>query len=268
MLNFIEKALKSSVILVSVVALVGWHFKIPELFTWHHDYVPMQANTALSFLISVLATVFISTRRGAFFSFFLIFFSLLILLQDVLSVSFHLDSLFFEPFYTFKVINPGRMAPNTSACFIAYGLFLLINKNLKLSAFLLGIVHGTALATAIGYLFDIALAYEWFYKTGMSLPTALSFVFLSLLGFVYLLPRNSLYRWVPIAISTVGFIKYAILSTALYQDEPPEVVSVFLFYGLLTSLFMVVGSLLFVLKKKSDLELASIYKKMEAIQHD
>ncbi len=268
MSKLFERMLILSIALISIVSLVGWYLKLPILFTWHYKYVPMQANTAVSFLIALFSSVFITTRKSYLFALVLIGFSFLVLLQDIFSVSFNLDTLFFEPFYTLKVVNPGRMAPNTSVCFLCYGIFLILNRNMKLSAFLLGVVHGTGLATLIGYFFDLTLAYDWFYKTGMSLPTALGFTFLSMLGFLSLLPRNSLYRWVPIAVGTVGIIKYTILSTALYQDEPPQIASIVLFYGLLASLCMVVGAFLFVLKKKSDLELASIYKKMEDLQHE
>ncbi|WP_438749618.1 sensor histidine kinase [Pararhizobium sp. O133] len=146
----------------------------------------MQFNTALSFLLTGIAysLLFSGMPRQAMLPALLTAtFTALILCQHLFLVDFGIDRFFVTPFFTTNTAHPGRMAPNTAACFI------LINAAVVLTAFLrrhsnvrlicAALVCMISVSALIGYALSITTAQDWLPLARMSPQTALCFFGLS-----------------------------------------------------------------------------------------
>lgn len=263
MVQRLKHTMDLTVLFIALIGLVGWFFKVTVFFTWLPGFVPMQANTAIGSIFALLTY----TRLRNVAATILIVFCGLTLSQDICGYNLGIDAIFAEPFYMNGVSSAGRMAPNTATSFIMFGLHrLFVYKNMRLAAIFLAVVLGVSFSAVVGYVFDLTLAYKWFYRTGMALPTSISLLMLAISGYCYMKPKNSLYRWVPYAIATVGFIQYGIVSNALYGRETQGVgVALALFLNLLLAFTMIIASIIFVLKRHAEKD---IQKRVEELQSE
>lgn len=107
--------------------------------------------------------------------------------QYLFGVNFGLDELFVEGYINKPTANPGRMAPNTSFCFLLSAAALLTllrfpDKNAtRLATEVLGLlVLGLAVLALIGYVVGEERGYSWGELTRMPLHTSSGFVLLSI----------------------------------------------------------------------------------------
>ena len=110
------------------------------------------------------------------------------LAQYIWEINTGLDELFIGHYIQVKTSHPGRMAPNTTLCFLLSGIALAlihkIHKKIKtittaITLETLGtIVTGLGLVALAGYIFDLESTYGWGNLTRMAVHTAIGFIIL------------------------------------------------------------------------------------------
>ncbi len=172
---------------IAVNVIVGWIFNIPILMQVQPNFVPMQFNTALGFLLACYAVFSLfrqQTLNAQLSACVLIAFAIITLTQYVFNVNLGIDELFMEAYVTTHTTFPGRMAVSSAMNFLLIGAAVLLNLawsshqwgqlgSLCASALVLGF----GLVALIGYGTGLAAAYGWGF-TEMAVHTAFCFVLL------------------------------------------------------------------------------------------
>jgi len=183
-------------IVIGIVVIIGWAFNLPGLQTIFPQYVSMEFNAALLFILlgaTLLLTQFPAKKYNTLF---IIVLSSLVALAGILSLSqdiFHfnagIDHLFITDMDAIadKYPFPGRMAGNVSACFALFGLaFLGFNtKNNHihiLAQYFLHLITAISAVAILGYLFGLSLFYNLLYVGSMAVHTAVLLFFLSIIA--------------------------------------------------------------------------------------
>jgi signal transduction histidine kinase len=186
-------------ILIGIIVITGWVFKIPALMSIVPDYASMKFNTALFFLFSGIIGLTLYSRKGkliiCLLSTFLIIFSFFSLLQDIVNIDFRIDQLFITDNIALVLgeKSPGRPSPVTSLCFSILGISLLLNlkqDNIlrKLQQCLLHTISFLAFIAILGYLFNVPILYKLSFFTSMAIHTSIGLFFISI-GLSYLNPK-------------------------------------------------------------------------------
>lgn len=179
------------VVIVGLAVIFGWITHNPSITQIVTSFPPMQFNTALCFLLLGLACIIpqkkaISCLR-CIFSFFVLLIAVSTLLEYLFNLDLHIDELFIlQSKITNLSLYPGRMSPNTAACFSLLSIanispifqkyipFLKTSKiSLTIAVFIL------SLMSILGYLSNNHFLFSWGIVTGMALHTALCFLMLS-----------------------------------------------------------------------------------------
>lgn len=211
--------------LIASLSLVGWLFNIPLLTSAVPEYVTMKFNTALCFLLSGVALVYLSKTRkndkiANISSVLVVLTGLLTLGEHLLRWNLGLDQLFWLDKIT-TTSHPGRMSLATSVNFILIGSGLVLLSLRKFER----TIQIIAVTVAFLSLLSITVNdYENEYAnilpffTTMALHTALLFILLSL-GLAYAPKSKSLkfnlawnLGWTVLAITSIVLITFYILS--------------------------------------------------------
>jgi len=178
-------------VVVASAVLLGWIIHSPLLVQIAPTFVPMQFNTALSFLaagVSLLAIFYNHKKTAVALSLVLIVLSIAAISSYLLVVNSPLDTLFIEPFTSVRTPYPGRMGMNTAVCFFLTGasLIAVVWQKHKAHAAVLNIalclqagILILALAALLGYFTRVDTASEWRNWSGMAIHTAIGFVFVA-----------------------------------------------------------------------------------------
>lgn len=174
-------------LLLGFLVLIGWHADIITLLQILPGLVPMQYNTALSFLLCGISLIVLLNDKkapGVLFSLLAGIIGLLTLTQYIFNVSIGLDELFMEHSITVATSHPGRMAPNTALSFLLFciGSILTIQnqKRVQFAGVLGSLIFGLGLVAFTGYLVGVEATYGWGEFTRMAMHTAIGFVFLGI----------------------------------------------------------------------------------------
>lgn len=212
-------------ILLGSTVLYGWYSKNFLLVQLSPNFVPMQYNTALCFVLSGIASLSIYFRKTniAIFSFSLVFvISSLTMIQYLMGVNFGIDELFVKHFVTTKSIYPGRMSPNTGICFILYSMicFIMIkeNKIIKIIWIINSVLLALCTLAFFGYLLNVEVVFGWQKYTRMALHTSVGFIFLALGSYINvvknILKENKI-NLIPLPLGTFLLIVFFILAASL-----------------------------------------------------
>ena len=204
--------------------LTGWYTGNTILVQVLPQFVPMQYNTALGFLLcgtGMLLGIFNNRYISFAIGILLILLGGITLLEYVFSLNIGIDELFMKHDIVVKTSHPGRMAPNTAACFVLFGGTLLFNLFSRKSAYeslyksvLASLVFGLSIVALSGYMTHLESAYGWGRLTRMAVHTSAGFVVLStgLLLYVWrsdIDNRKVLPYWLPVPIA-IGSITVTI----------------------------------------------------------
>jgi PAS domain S-box-containing protein len=180
-------------IIVGVVVMIGWLFKIIMLRRFFPQFAFMMFNTALCFIL-LSAIILIAQLRvnkftkiiGVVLSVTVMLFALVSVSQYVFSYSAGMDQLFITDWVSKldKYPLPGRMAVNVSACFALFGLamlgFAVKNKLVNIIAqYCLHLVTAISTVALFGYLYGIPFFYNPTYIGSMAPHTAVLLFLLS-----------------------------------------------------------------------------------------
>ncbi|QBF81407.1 PAS domain S-box protein [Shewanella maritima] len=193
----VSNALACTLAFISAIVMLGWIMQLEALIRLDESLTPMQFNTALCFFTCACSQLLWSygyTQYVKYLGYVLLFIAGFSLLGYLLHIDVYLDELFVSHFIqTDLVTHPGRMAPNTAACFMFVGLIYCTRYHLnrwlgELNRLLACVVVGIAIVAIVGYVFGIETAYGWRDVTAMALSTSICF---AIVGIMVLL---SLYK--------------------------------------------------------------------------
>lgn len=232
---------------IGAIAMVGWVTGVDVLKSVVPSMVTMKANTALAF-IALGGGLFLlqqghdgpryGVRAGRAAALFTLTLSGLVFSQYLHGVNLGIDELLFdEAAGAVGTVHPGRMALNTSVCFLlaALGTVILKTRAGPVLAPVFGILAaGAGLLAVVGYTTGVTNLYGIADATQMAVPTALGFILLGTgliashpgVGPTRLLtssgPGGALVRMLPLGICGIILIAVARLSgqeAGLYDTE-------------------------------------------------
>ena len=190
---------KSLIILVAILSalvIVGWYIHNEQLIRIKPDFIPMQFNTALCFLISALGSWLVVTHKLKHLNKLAIIlglFSGMTLLQYIFGFNIGLDQLLMTHYIKTDLITyQGRMAPNTAVCFLLLSICYFLatqdqNNKPKIISWALSfnaLIIGISMVAFLGYLFGVPSAYGWSEFQGMAVNTSLGFMLLGFAMFI------------------------------------------------------------------------------------
>ncbi len=223
--------------LLGLVVISGWYSHQPVLIQILPQFVAMQFNTALGFVCSGLALIYIFQKNpylAALSSILALLIGALTGFQYLSGIDLYIDQLFMDHYITTKTSHPGRMAPNTALCFVISGIGMLISVTVKdfqrrnwVMSILGSIVLGLGLIAVFGYVFALPTAYGWMSYTRMAIHTASGFSILGI-GMIFMARKDifiamemkdqSSYLW-PISGVIFTFFFAYLLSRALEVND-------------------------------------------------
>src|SRR5882724_11376375 len=179
----ITLAVSSSIILMALTVLTGWHAHIRAAVQISHGLLPMQYNAALCFLALGMAGVGLSTRRrmlllvgGAVAALM----GAVVIFEYATGVSRGIDTFFFKPLKPTLSAKAGRMALTTAISFSLTGIALVILAVRQGSYALFGVLNAVTLSLAltslVGYSFQITYVLPFGLGSQMALHTSAAFL--------------------------------------------------------------------------------------------
>jgi len=214
-------------ILLGCIVLIGWYTQSTLLVQLRPEFVPMQYNTALVFILcgmGLVALVCEHPRLLLLCGGLSAGLAFLTLLQYILGFDLGIDQLFLEPAITVKTAHPGRMAPITAFSHLIYSVGLVLASRIAgskwhdlLSGLLGTIITAVGLGILFGYLLGRGTPYDWSHLTYMAVPTALGFTILGAGLLVFAIRAGAVKEqwpnWLPVAVG----IGVATLAIVLWQ---------------------------------------------------
>jgi len=203
-------------IALGTVVLTGWYTGNKILVQVLPQFVPMQYNTALGFLLcgtGMLLGIFKNRYISFAIGILLILLGGLTLFEYIFSLNIGIDELFMKHDIVVKTSHPGRMAPNTASCFVLFGgtlLFSLFSRKPAYESLYKSIIASLIFAFSIvalsGYMTHLESAYGWGNLTRMAVHTSAGFVVLSIGLLIYLWRHDidditTLPYWLPVPIA-------------------------------------------------------------------
>lgn len=185
-------AMSIIVILFSISVLIGWYAHIDALIRYKEDTIAIVFNTALSFMLTAIAILCLVYKKNKLARTLIIIvatLSGLVLIQHILDIDLGIDELFYTHYDSLGNKFPGRMAPNTTLCFmlasISISLYVLsLGKFHKHGVLISGMLSLVILTFSVvfisGYLSEIQHAYLWGSITPMSTTAAVGFTLLAI----------------------------------------------------------------------------------------
>lgn len=209
--------------ILGALVIFAWHAHLTPIIQVFPNFVVMMYNTALCFLISGVALVFLSysyLRITNILAVLVMLLSGTVLLQYFLDKDLGIDQLFFKHYINIASPHVGRMAPNTALCFVLISLAMLTVKNRwKYSWFFKGLVGMMAFALSTTTLYSYLLKLEPGYGWGgdfslMALHTSIGLVTLStgIIMFAWVNESEKVAntpRWLPL-LAAVGVLTVTI----------------------------------------------------------
>ncbi|MDF1678705.1 MAG: HAMP domain-containing sensor histidine kinase [Legionellaceae bacterium] len=216
------------ILILGSMVIWGWYTHDVRFIQVSADYVPMQFNTALSFIIitiGLLGIEFHARRLAQILGVLVLFSAAMVLLEYVFSFSTGLDQLFLQHYITVESAQPGRMAPNTALAFIMAGITILLlssgrytTKKIIAAIFLNFILFILGYTAFIGYCSDASTLSRWGNTTSMAWHTAFGFMLWGgasiILGLVEAKERGYKPK---VYLTTILFLASAFFFTLLWQ---------------------------------------------------
>ena len=211
--------------LLGLLVMYGWHSNNRTLVQLLPQFVPMQYNTALAFVLCGAGLVGLARDKRWLAStagYLAVLVGSLTLLEYVTQADLGIDELFMSHSVTIKTSQPGRMAPNTATCFTLIGLALAVSlpggarqRDSLLRVVLASLTFGLSTVALGGYLAGLETAYGWGNLTRMALHTSLGFLAVAVgtIGSVWsrdaATTQGAAPNWIPVPIA-VGVLTAAL----------------------------------------------------------
>ena len=174
---------------LGLVVIFGWHTDNRTLVQLLPRFVPMQYNTALGFVLCGAGLIGLTLGNRLLASiagYIAVLVGSLTLFEYLAQVELGIDELFMSHDILVKTSHPGRMAPNTAACFTLVGLAIAVwraawtgPRQALVRIVLASLAFGLSGVALGGYLAGLETAYGWGNLTRMALHTSVGFVTVS-----------------------------------------------------------------------------------------
>jgi len=185
-----------SSLVTGMLVIIGWEFNISCLQTVFPGFVAMKFNAAICFMLLGAALLLTQFPLKKYNTLAFLLLSSAIILIGAISLAaylFHFNTALDQLFITdtasiaIKYPFPGRMAPNTAACFVVFGLsffgFCSKSKSLHtVSQYLLHAITAMSAMSIVGYLYGLSLFYNLSLVGAMAVHSAILFFFLSVIA--------------------------------------------------------------------------------------
>jgi signal transduction histidine kinase len=198
----ISRASSIIVILIGVIALIGWMFDITALKSVVSGLPNMMPNTAIAFILSGVSLLLLQepamSLRGEdeaiseqnkkkliaqICAIIALIIGILTLSEYIFRINLGIDQLVIKDTMTAEKPYPGRMAPHTALNFIFVGISLLLidSKFRKFcpSQLFSMLVFVISILSLMGQSYGIKSLYSISRFTGMALPTSIGFLIIS-----------------------------------------------------------------------------------------
>ncbi len=206
----------------------GWYTHNALIVQISPNYVPMQFNTALSFIVIALGLFCIERnyqRLAQILGIFVTFIAMMVLLEYVFSFDTGLDQLFIQHYITIASARPGQMAPNTALAFMIAGISMLLlsvgkytTKRIVLVIFLSFILFILGYTTFVGYYFGANTLSRWRSTTSMAWHTACGLMLWGAASIILGLVEAKERGYKPkVYLTTILFLTNALIFTFLWQ---------------------------------------------------
>lgn len=225
--------------LLGALVLSGWYLHINELIQLRPAMPPMQFNTALCLVMAGLALCawagdrvplampvlggLVATMGG------------LTICEYLFHTNLGIDQLLFRCYIMTEGLNPGRISPISSFCFVLIGtafIILSLGGNLRWQALAVGscasVIISICLVALLGYGFGLPGTYGWGQLTRVAVHTAIG---LSLIGSGLFMIAWKLAmhtgehtpRWLPVPLALGVFTGTLVLYFALDSKQSQEI---------------------------------------------
>jgi signal transduction histidine kinase len=175
------------IILNALSVCIGWWIDVPILVQLSPDDAPTHFNTGLGFVLLGCGELGLVLQRRNLVTCAAAAVLLLAAGETaewVLGAEFGIDTLFTTPFIAADAVHPGRMSPNTMACFaLVGGAQLLMSTRGRHAAIattaavvMKTAAGGIAFIALLGYIVQLKAAYGWADSVGMSIRTWAGFL--------------------------------------------------------------------------------------------
>ncbi len=178
--------LSGLVALLGIMVLLGWFTGNKTLVQVLPQFVPMQFNTALCFLLIGLGlalAIVKHTKASMALGSIVGLIAALTLAEYIFAINLGIDELFMRHDITVETSHPGRMAPMTAFCFFLAFCYLAdlyawknVNGNTAIAGCFSLMIFILSLFALAGYLMGIPQTYSWGNLTSMAVHTALGFL--------------------------------------------------------------------------------------------
>lgn len=180
-------------IVIGLTVLLGWIADITILKSLLPKFISMRINTALNFIFCGFALLLLQLKQINKFSTVvsyilcaLIFIlSLLTLGEYIFNIDFGIDQLILNQPDKYSSLVPGRMAPNTTICFMLLSIALFLAhgrdvKNIHIVRIISLIIGFIAFVAIVGYILDVSAYYSIFIYIPMAANTAIAFIIVAI----------------------------------------------------------------------------------------
>lgn len=152
-----------AIMALGLYVLFGWYIHSEAIVSVIPGAVAMQPNTALCFVLIGMTARLCQTGYADWANAPGLLCGLIgaaTLYQYEFGVNLGIDTLFVAPFTVDQTASPGRMAPNTAACFVLSSIaFHDINRTIKTTLYATMLVLGVL--TVIGHIMGVTALYDW-----------------------------------------------------------------------------------------------------------
>ncbi|HEX2855810.1 MAG TPA: ATP-binding protein [Opitutaceae bacterium] len=192
-LERVSIALTVGLVAISAFSLAGWWMRHEVWLQPFAGRAPIQANSAVCFLVLglVMLAIQLGWTRLAWFALLPATLAALTLVENLSTNDFQIDALLATDFLGIDVEHPGRMGALSAACLLAAGLSLawraldrFSRARIFTEALAGSILTGVGISTLLGYGTGLRAAYFWGSRTAIPPVEAIA---LLLLGVALLL---------------------------------------------------------------------------------
>ena len=200
---------------LGLAVLLGWHFGYLQLIqVFPAVAAPMQRLTALGFLLSGVALIFLERgrrRTAAILELLVFLVALLIIFEYVFGVNLGIDELFGRAYVNTHTSNPGRPSPVTAFCFVLMSAAMLSiwshsfsHRTSAVRGIVGSVVAVVGSVSFLGYLAGHSEAYGWSHFSRVAAHTSLGFFVLGA-GMIAVAWQERQEpgwpRWIPISVT-------------------------------------------------------------------
>jgi signal transduction histidine kinase len=166
----------------SVSICVGWWTRSRSLVLWFADDTPIHFNTAVGFILLGFGELSLVLRRRDLVNWAagaVLVLAGTEMAEWILGVDIGIDTLLAVPFVGGDGLHPGRMSPNTAACFLLVGgAQVLMSRPGRRAAvtttaavIMKTVAGGIAFIALLGYVVRLKWAYGWSESVGMGVAS-------------------------------------------------------------------------------------------------